>query len=467
MIAATIDTAVTLGLGMGAYGGLFAFEWMRQRLVVARRNRIPYRILVGGVRGKTTVVRLLHAGLKAAGIATVGRVTGDAPLYLDASGQIAAWPRGQSPDIRELRDFLLDRRWTPEGIQAVVLENMAIRPELARVVSAEFVDPTHAVICGAGPDHLDVLPTDPNLRCAALLEGIPKGCKLLVPKSPHSDLLASTAIRLGLNVQPDIERLPECGWLGPAATPNSKLPEFNIPKGDDSQDIETSHDPYPNGDGCLVLSPLVAAAESLAITVMGVIRDIVQRTAPDRETLEAALERSRKAIAPLLRGFSGLRVYCINNDRYIVDALSANDPESTDALLAAIYDRFARGKCELGKSSLPDWGGLIYCHREDRPERLEAFLPLLRKYGPVVFAGRVPHKSVLEGISFTGFVSHKLAQRPISSPVPHRLDDGGDVGSNEMWSFIPPHCTMVAIGNTSGPGQELRRFLAKCGSAPC
>ena len=50
-------------------------------------RRVGIRILVTGTRGKSSLVRLLHAGLSAVGLRTHSRVTGVLPRELSPAGQ--------------------------------------------------------------------------------------------------------------------------------------------------------------------------------------------------------------------------------------------------------------------------------------------------------------------------------------------------------------------------------------------
>ena len=48
--------------------------------------KIPIRIHVNGARGKSSVTRLIAAGLRAGGITTMAKTTGSAPRIIDKDG---------------------------------------------------------------------------------------------------------------------------------------------------------------------------------------------------------------------------------------------------------------------------------------------------------------------------------------------------------------------------------------------
>ena len=59
-----------LTTGLAAYG---VWEWRRHARNVAR---IPIRVHVNGTRGKSSVTRLIAAGLRAGGVRTFAKTTG-------------------------------------------------------------------------------------------------------------------------------------------------------------------------------------------------------------------------------------------------------------------------------------------------------------------------------------------------------------------------------------------------------
>ena len=49
-------------------------------------DKIPTRIHVNGARGKSSVTRLIAAGLRAGGVSTMAKTTGSAPRIIDKNG---------------------------------------------------------------------------------------------------------------------------------------------------------------------------------------------------------------------------------------------------------------------------------------------------------------------------------------------------------------------------------------------
>jgi len=166
---------VALLLPLGATLLFLFARGVRLRRALAR---VPVRMHVGGTRGKSSVCRLIASGLRAAGIRTLTKTTGTDPLLLLPDGSERPWPRLGAASIGEQRRFALlaDRM----GVQATVLECMAIRPDLVRASERDLVRATVAVITNIRPDHLEDLPS---------IEAFAESCLGLVPE--HGVLIAS------------------------------------------------------------------------------------------------------------------------------------------------------------------------------------------------------------------------------------------------------------------------------------
>jgi len=126
-----------------------------------RRNRahavVPIRIHVNGTRGKSTVTRLVAAALREAGIVTLAKTTGTAARLILPDGGEEPIRRRSSPSIREQLWVL--RRATRIGAKALVVECMAIDPELQRVSEHEMMRSTIGVITNVRHDHGEVMGT--------------------------------------------------------------------------------------------------------------------------------------------------------------------------------------------------------------------------------------------------------------------------------------------------------------------
>lgn len=188
-------------MSLVAVGALWA-GWVGSGLVLEATHRrrlasVPCRVLVGGVRGKSTLVRLLHAGLRHSGRTTLGRITGDAPTLLLPDGSEAPSPRRARAlaDVREMRGLF--RLPNARGIDALVAENMAIRLDLQEIVGRRMVLPTLQVLAADAPDHLEHYPADRAERATRILETLDPRVPLLITPSPCNAELIDRAARGG------------------------------------------------------------------------------------------------------------------------------------------------------------------------------------------------------------------------------------------------------------------------------
>ena len=100
-------------------------------------QRVPLRIHVTGTRGKSQTTELITYGLQAAGIEAMGKVTGSVPTLLHTDGRRTEIKRIAPTSIREQQWVI--RQAAQEKAQVLVLECMAIKPELQRASELRMV----------------------------------------------------------------------------------------------------------------------------------------------------------------------------------------------------------------------------------------------------------------------------------------------------------------------------------------
>lgn len=128
------------------------FEYLRHRKNVLS---IPIRIHVNGTRGKSSVTRLIAAGLRNGNIRTIGKTTGTMPRVLLPDGQESAIIRLMGANIIEQKYiFRFAQSLNP---QAIVIECMAVNPVFQWITEKMFVKSTLSVITNARLDHTDLM----------------------------------------------------------------------------------------------------------------------------------------------------------------------------------------------------------------------------------------------------------------------------------------------------------------------
>lgn len=144
-------------------------------MVVFSVSDIGYRILVTGSRGKSSLVRLIFAGISAKGLNARGRITGVLPREL-LPGCERVIVRNSPGHIEEMRWWL---KQIPRGTEAVIMENSAVSPEL-QPLAARWLKPTLVVWTNAREDHQEIWGKGREAAEDALLRGIPEGVPLVV-----------------------------------------------------------------------------------------------------------------------------------------------------------------------------------------------------------------------------------------------------------------------------------------------
>jgi len=147
-----------------------------------KKNSSVKKILVTGSRGKSSIVRLLHAAIKDAGLQTYARITGVIPREIGPHGSRTI-SRSAGAHVEEMRWWL---KRLPSSAQGIILENSAISPEFQHL-AGRWLGPDITILCNALPDHQEVW--GPTTACAAevLISGIPRGGMLVLPENLETD----------------------------------------------------------------------------------------------------------------------------------------------------------------------------------------------------------------------------------------------------------------------------------------
>ncbi|MCA9541688.1 MAG: poly-gamma-glutamate synthase PgsB [Myxococcales bacterium] len=172
-----------LSLIFGLMTGLGIIEDRRHRANLAR---LKTRVHVNGTRGKSSVTRLIGAGLRAGGVTTCAKTTGTLARMILPDGSEVPVFRPAKANIRE--QIRIVRTAAQVNAEALVIECMALQPYLQWLSESRFVQATHAVITNARPDHLDVMgPTEVDVALA-LAGMVPKKGRLYTAERDHLDV---------------------------------------------------------------------------------------------------------------------------------------------------------------------------------------------------------------------------------------------------------------------------------------
>lgn len=183
----------------GATALLTAAGLIESRFHRGRLARIPIRVHVNGTRGKSGVTRLIAAGLRAGGIRTFAKTTGTLARMILPDGSEEPIDRPGRANVIEQLGII--RRAADHDVEAMVLECMAVQPNLQALCELKMVRATHGVITNARPDHLDAMgPTDTDVA-RALAGTVPVGGKLFTAEQKHLPVFQAAARDRGSRVK--------------------------------------------------------------------------------------------------------------------------------------------------------------------------------------------------------------------------------------------------------------------------
>ena len=151
--------------GLAGYG---IVETRRHQRTV---KRIPVRVHVNGTRGKSSVTRLIAGGLRAGGRRTFAKTTGTMARIIWPDGSEADVYRVGHPNIIEQTRIV--RRAVEARAEALVVECMAVAPELQPLSELRLIKSTVGAITNVRADHLDVMGPTVDDVARALAQTIP------------------------------------------------------------------------------------------------------------------------------------------------------------------------------------------------------------------------------------------------------------------------------------------------------
>ena len=163
------------------------------------RKSIPCIIHVNGTRGKSSVTRLIAAGLRAGGKKTLAKTTGSAASIIYENGKERLINRYFGANISEqikTIKFASERK-----VDFLVLECMAVTPEYQWETEHKMVKANIGVITNSRLDHLDVM--GPGIRnvTLSLCNTIPKGGKMFTAEYKMFPLMKKVADKMNTTIE--------------------------------------------------------------------------------------------------------------------------------------------------------------------------------------------------------------------------------------------------------------------------
>ena len=280
-------------------------------------NAIPLRIHVNGTRGKSSVTRLIAAGLREGGLRTFAKTTGTAPRVIDADGKDRIIHRLRLPSIGEQVRLL--KHFASEKPDAVVMECMAVQPQYQWIAEHQMVKSQIGVITNVRPDHLEEMgPTEQDVALS-LCNTIPVDGVLITGEDQKTGLMRDIA---GKNDSRFIHS-------DESAITKEELEKFNYME-------------HPSN--------------------VAVALDACKEAGVERKTALAGMYTVKPDLGALIAWNLDLN----GKNIQFVNGMAANDPVSTLQIWKFILDRY------------PAEGGtcVFFNSREDRPSRTRQMIEL-------------------------------------------------------------------------------------------
>ncbi len=133
--------------------GLLLAGVLEQRFHYRRLRAIPVRVLVNGIRGKSSITRLCAGAIRGGGLVVVGKTTGTAARFIYPDGT-------EEPVFRKFglaniaEQIGIVRRAAVYYPDALVIECMAVMPALQEINQQKLIRSTIGVVCNVRADHL-------------------------------------------------------------------------------------------------------------------------------------------------------------------------------------------------------------------------------------------------------------------------------------------------------------------------
>lgn len=149
-----------------------------------RLDQLQARVHVNGIRGKSTVTRLVAGVLREGGYVTIAKTTGSAARVIGPRGEESPIPRRGAATINEQIDIV--RQYVDEKVEALVIECMAVNPVYQQYSQDYIVKGDITIITNIREDHQEQMGETLEQIADSLSVTIPKNGVLITAEDrPH------------------------------------------------------------------------------------------------------------------------------------------------------------------------------------------------------------------------------------------------------------------------------------------
>lgn len=288
------------------------------------RKPIKLRIAVTGVRGKSSVTRLIAGVLRQNCMNVLGKVTGSKPvlLYPDGSEVIINRKRRKASILEQVRVFL--RTASKLSVEAFVCETMSVNPEALRCEIQNILKPQIVVITRLSVDHVQELGEDIEY----IRRNIIRACNA-------SSIVVTLKGNLDSSSIETLER-KRCTVV----------------------EVEVSQ--FSSGP-----KEYIEFDENIALAVAACKMAGIKKSVPDMQ----------KDLQNISGDIGALRCWRLPNGVIVVNGFAANDPDST----IRVFERARQFLCNIGPTR--NFVGILNL-RPDRVDRTIQWLEQLKSWFP-------------------------------------------------------------------------------------
>ena len=255
--------------------------------------KIPIRIHVNGTRGKSSVVRLIAAGLRNSDMKILAKTTGTVPRIINENGIDINLHRLRSASIGE--QIKLMRFFSKQSPDVMVLECMAVNPQYQWISEHRIVRSTLSVITNVRKDHIDEMGITNKDIASSLSNTIPYNSKLITSEDKYYNIFKSVSNKRNTQI--------------------IKTDKKDV----DSDYIENFHYiEHPEN-----ISLALKVCEELGVSKNKALKEML-KVEPDP---------------------GALLIWNIKNKNQFVSAFAANDPDSTFKVWSLIKNKFNNNIC--------------------------------------------------------------------------------------------------------------------------
>ncbi|MFM9591815.1 poly-gamma-glutamate synthase PgsB [Streptomyces scabiei] len=191
---------------------------LEQRRHFASLAQIPTRVLVNGIRGKSSITRLCAGALRGGGLVTVAKTTGSAARFIHPDGTEEPVHRkfGLANIVEQIG---IVRRAAVCQPDALVIECMAVMPALQEINQERLIRSAIGVLSNVREDHLEEMGPTLDDVARSLSRSMPVGGVCVTAEKERLHILQEEADRLNCHlVVVDPESVTEAelrgfGWF--------------------------------------------------------------------------------------------------------------------------------------------------------------------------------------------------------------------------------------------------------------